>query len=423
MTSLTPKLVGYSALAAAALLAALGLRRPELVAVAAPFALIAAAGLADVRRPRLASTVVLDRDRVTEGDAVEVTVELSAADPIARLEVLLDVPRGLSVVEGRNLVAIRIAAGEQRSLTIRLLCERWNAYELGDVSLRMQDRFGLVVHRLRRDHRRPLRVYPRPTTVRSLLRPLETQVHAGNQLSRQKGEGSEFADLRPYVPGDRVRRVNWRATARRRELWVNEFHTERNADVVLFVDSFAEARRADMGTLDLAVRAAAALAAQYLREKDRVGLVGFGGTLTWLLPGSGRLQLLRIVDALLESGVVLSYAWRDVLRIPRRILPPKALVLALTPLLDERSVAALADLRGRGYDVAVVEVSPLPFVPVGRGETGDLAHRLWLLQRDALRWELERAGVPVARWDTDRPLPVALEEVRRFRRRPARVRV
>ena len=53
----------------------------------------------------------------------------------------------------------------------------------------------------------------------------------------------EFADLRPFMFGDRVRRINWRASARRGELWVNEQHPERNVDVVLFVDSFAEVRR------------------------------------------------------------------------------------------------------------------------------------------------------------------------------------
>ncbi len=57
--------------------------------------------------------------------------------------------------------------------------------------------------------------------------------------------------------GDALKRVNWRASARRGELWVNESHPERNTDVILFVDSFAEARIGGEGTLDLAVRATA----------------------------------------------------------------------------------------------------------------------------------------------------------------------
>src|SRR5581483_2226266 len=126
-------------------------------------------------------------------------------------------------------------------------------------------------------------------------------VFAGNQVARARGEGIEFADLRAFQPGDRVRRVNWRASALRGELWVNEQHPERNTDVVLFLDTFAEARGEGGSTHDRAVRAAATLAHAYLEPRDRVGLVGFGGVLSWLLPASGMRQLYTIFDTLLES--------------------------------------------------------------------------------------------------------------------------
>ena len=194
---------------------------------------------------------------------------------------------------------------------------------------------------------------------------MATQPFTGNEVARQKGDGLEFADLRPFAPGDRVRSINWRASARRAatgELVVNDRHPERNTDVILFLDSFAEARDAERSTLDLAVRAAATLASRYLERRDRVGIVSFGGILRWLVPGMGAAQRYRIVDSLLETEIVFNYAWKDVSVIPSRTLPPQALVLAVTPLLDERSVAALLDLRARGYDLAVVEVSPEPFV-------------------------------------------------------------
>ena len=75
----------------------------------------------------------------------------------------------------------------------------------------------------------------------------------------------------------------------------------------------------------------------------------------------GSTQQYRIVDALLESEIVFNYAWKDVSIIPSRVLPPQALVVAVTPLLDDRAVEALADLRARRYDLAIVEVSPIGF--------------------------------------------------------------
>jgi uncharacterized protein (DUF58 family) len=287
---------------------------------------------------------------------------------------------------------------------------------VGEIVWRARDAYGLLVYEGRAGELLPLKVYPRGENVQRLLRPLETQAFSGNQVARNRGEGIEFADLRPFAPGDRVRRINWRASARRGAIWVNEAHPERNADVVIFLDTFAEARDGASGTLDLAVEAAGSLAAHYIEEKDRVGLVAFGGVLNWLTVSSGVVQLYRVLDSLLDAEIFLSYAWKDIDVLPVRTLPPRALVLALTPLLDDRSVRALIDLRARGFDLAVIEISPVPFVEQGTGELDDLAYRLWRLRREALRSSYLRNGVPVVEWQRGMPLQAALEEVRTFRR-------
>jgi uncharacterized protein (DUF58 family) len=413
----TPKLGAYAGLASLGLLAALATRRPELVALAAPFALAALLGLLLARRPRIDAEVRLSAERVLEGDEVEVAVALHAEVGVERVELLLELPRELEVEDGENPTVLRLADGEQRDVTLRLRCTRWGAFRVGRVYVRTQDAFSVFRHETVFERRQPLRVYPSEEAVRTLLRPLETQVFAGNHVARQKGEGIEFADLRPFVPGDRVRHVNWRATARRGELWVNELHAERNADVVILLDSFAEARRDDRSTLDPALRAASSLAARYLAQKDRVGFVTFGGVLNWLLPSTGTVQLYRMVDAMLDTQIVLSYAWKDVATVPRRTLPPHALVLALSPLLDERSETALLDLRGRGFDLVVIELSPLTLLPEPQTDFAKLGRRLWRLRREAVRGRFERAGIPVAVWGDESSLAAALEEVSTSRRR------
>ena len=414
----SPRLVSYLGLAAVCLLAALALRRPELVVVAAPFALIVAVGLLWEGRPQVRAWLTLDRDRALEGDEITAEIELNAITTIDLLELHLPVPRGLSVVEGDNPGSLHLRAGEERTVSLRLLCDRWGSVELGELRVRARGRIGMLVWegRINRPHR--LQIYPRPELLQSLVAPLHTQLATGDLLARIRADGLEFADTRAFVSGDRLRSVNWRASARRGELIVNERHPDRNADVVLFLDSFAEARSADEadGTLERAVRAAATLAGRYLERRDRVGLVTFGGVLRWLEPGGGLTQRYRLIDALLETGVEFSYAWKDVNIIPARTLPPGALVLAVTPLLDERSIAALFDLRARGHDLAVVEVAPEDVVSPGAGVDA-LAYRLWLLRRAGLRARFERSGVAVARWNDDYPLDAGLEGVRAFRRR------
>jgi uncharacterized protein (DUF58 family) len=417
-----PKLVAYVSIAALGLLAGLVLGLPELVALAVPFALLAGAGLAIAERPQLHVESRIDPELTLEDEVVAAELVLHAGTAIERLDVLLDVPPGLELAGAEIPTTVRLDERESRTLELRYRCTRWGGYVVGEALLRAHDRFGLVTYERRFSEGRRLKVYPRPEPVQSLLRPQETQVFSGNQVAREKSEGIEFADLRPFVPGDRIRRINWRASARRGELWVNEHHAERNADVVLFLDSFAEARRESESTLDRAVRATAALAGHYLRQKDRVGLVGFGGVLNWLLPSTGLVQAYRILDSLIDTEIVLNYAWKDLEIIPRRTLPPKALVVALTPLLDDRAVGALLDLHGRGFDLAIVEVSPVPFVRPREDEIAHLAYRLWLLRREALRGLYERAGVPVAVWDDETPFTGAIEEVRAFRRRAPRAR-
>ena len=199
-------------------------------------------------------------------------MEVSANRAVEHLELVLDADEGL-VAEAPNPILIHLSPGERRELEVPIRCAHWGTYEVGSVVWRARDPFGLFVYEgtIASGHR--LKVYPRGETLQRLLRPLETQAFSGNQVARSRGEGIEFADLRPFTYGDQVRRVNWRATARRGEPWVNETHPERNSDIVIFLDTFAEARRPDLGTLDIGVRAAASLAALYLREKDRVGLV------------------------------------------------------------------------------------------------------------------------------------------------------
>jgi uncharacterized protein (DUF58 family) len=417
----TPKLRVYTALAGLGLIGALTLGRPELAAVAAPFAVLVAVGLALTHAPELRVLAELDRERQIEGRHVTVEYEVFSRPPIPRLELLLDLPEGLEA-EAENPRLIRLGRNEHRSIDIPVRCVHWGAYEVGTVLWRARDPFSLVSFEGTAGTAQRLKVYPRGETVERLLRPAETQAFSGNLVSRSRGEGIEFADLRPYMPGDRLRRVNWRVTARRGSPWVNEAHPERNSDVVLFLDTFAEARRADTGTLDLSVRAAAALASAYLKERDRVGLVSFGGVLNWLTIGSTATQLYRIVDSLLDAEITLSYAWKDLDIIPTRTLPPRALVIALSPLLDERAVGALLDLRARGFDLAVLELSPFPFVEEGTSEAEKLAYRLWRLRREALRTRYAERGVAIAEWREGVPLEAILEEVRGFRRHARVVR-
>jgi uncharacterized protein (DUF58 family) len=414
--SLSPRTPGLLALAGSGMIAALATGRPELALLAAPFLLFAGAGLMLAGEPRLAAEIELDRTRLLEGEDVVATVRLRN-DGTRAMGVELAPARSRHLtVEPAGTVGVRVSPGADARVDFLVRPLRWGAHAVGPLVVRARDPLGVTRWQGRLGPRLDLRAFPREQRLRELVAPLRTQPFLGTHVARARGEGIEFADVRPFRVGDRVRQVNWRATARRGTLQVNERHPEHSSDVVLLLDTFEEARDQASGTLDSAVRAAAALARAHLARRDRVGVVDFGGTLHWLEPGFGATQLYRIIDALLASGIAFSYAWRNAESIPRRVLPPGALVLAITPLLDERSVALVTDLRRRGCDLIVVEVSPLDYVSPGRLPTDALAYRLWRLERAALRTRLQALGIGVAVWEHDDTLGPALEGVNAFRR-------
>src|SRR5437660_10887691 len=125
-------------------------------------------------------------------------------------------------------------------------------------------------------------------TVRHLPRRARPKFSSGNYVSPRLGEGIEPGDIRHFSPGHRTRHINWRASLRNQQLYVTRFHEENNADIVLLLDSLSETGEAPYSTLDLSVRAAAALANAYLARKDRVGFIEFGGFLRWMNPATGR---------------------------------------------------------------------------------------------------------------------------------------
>ncbi len=181
-----------------------------------------------------------------EGDDVHAELVIRSETGVDRLEVMLALPAGIDLVDGGLPRAVRLRAGEERVMPL-LLRGRWGSWVLGDVRLRASDRLGARTWESRVERPCALRILPGAAAMRELVSPAETHTATGSEVARVRGDGIEFADTRAFVPGDRMRAVNWRASARRGTLVVNERHPERNADVVVFLDSFSDAGEGDTG--------------------------------------------------------------------------------------------------------------------------------------------------------------------------------
>jgi uncharacterized protein (DUF58 family) len=392
--------------------------RPELFVVALPLLVtLAALGLrSSVPDYDLAHTI--SGERVFEGDTVTVTVAVTARTPIPLMELVEPLSSESTLEPARHRAILALRAGQTAQWSYEVRCRNRGRFELGTCFIRTWDALGLRAWERSHSEPRRVRVYPRLFPLRSLPRPLRTQTSIGDHVSRELGEGIEPGDIREFAPGDRIKQVHWRASLRLGRLYVTQQHRERNADVVLMLDTLAEVGRAPATSLDLAVRATASLAAAYLARKDRVGLINYGGLIHWVRPGSGRVQYERLADALLGVSVVFTYVAKDLALVPPRVLPPNALVIALTSLLDRRFARAIIDLAGRGFDLVTLVVSPVDVTRASlpASPRTDLACRLWALERRAQLDDLRRRGLLVLEWDPSQPLELALAAA--GRRRP-----
>lgn len=134
--------------------------------------------------------------------------------------------------------------------------------------------------------------------------------------------------------------------------------------------------------------------------------------LRWIGPDSSGRRFYRIVEYILDMPRWDSVVDPDIDRIPRQALPPGALVVVFSPLLDKRALHLVADLRQRGFPVVVVDVLTCE-PPVDGDESSRLALRLWHLDRVALRHSLAELGVPTVGWDDTESLDAALSPLRR----------
>ena len=377
-------------LALAGVITAIVTGRPEFAGLAAPALVVLGTWRSD-RSGEVSLRTSVPSTSLVEG--VETTVRAEF--------------RGQSDCEARLLIepAESVSAGDAvivpsgpaaRAAGLRLEPVRWGRYSLGVLEITFTDRYRLFEGRAvaQLPH---VSCLPDPARLARTVVLSRLPSRLGEHPARTNGDGGEFAGVRQFVPGDRQRRINWSATTRLGSLHLTTFAAERTQNVVVIADETTDIGEPGSSSLDLVLRGAAGVVTRYLAARDRVGLIIFGGRLSWIAPGQGQRHHHRLLDLMIsapggwERGSGLS-------RLPRAALPPGALILVFSPLLDPRLIEALRDLRERGFSVLVVDVlNAAPAHDTSR--LSRLTARTWQLEQQAVRFSLTQIGVPVVHWD------------------------
>lgn len=251
-------------------------------------------------------------------------------------------------LEGESVDATRILPpGERWSLTIPFVPLERGPVELPATGVALSRPRSVLAWRVPRTSVDEMSVQPgRPAgELKALLSRFQSLIEVGDRQIPRSGSDWEFDCMREYVPGDDLRRVDWKASARRQRPMTRQFREERNSEIMLALDCGRL-----MGTvvdgirkLDLAMTPLLDLAAISLRRGEKVGLLAFDDrTRVHLAPRSGMAQLGRIQKALAElpKGENPTSFLRAVNQLEARHRK-RSLVLIFTDFTDEISASEI----------------------------------------------------------------------------------
>lgn len=424
----TPLFDVFLGLSLASCIVAIAAGRPEFLVLGAPFIVTAALALARWRPIDGEVRIGIDTTHIVEGQQFNLVIEVDAPSVrLDRVEVELDVSERVASA-GTLRAVTTVDGGSTRRLAFPVVADEWGVAKVTRATIRVVDRFGMFGGRIERWTDVTMRIGLPEDRLGATLDAERFRRVVGSHLSGDRGEGLEIADIRPYLPGDSMRDINWRITNRRREPWVTLRHPDRSANVVVIVDAHDGDSAERSATQRRSVAAAMALTRGHLANHDPVGLLVVGHTVRWLPPRLGRNHLYRIADELIS----VSNAPDASLRLYR---PPavdniarETVVVAVTPLRDPLMVSLIAELRSRGNAVAVlvpeVEEAPAARLPVRvESRAAALARRFADVEKSIGAESLRARGVVLVPWASGDPVTAVIDAVTRLRqsmRRTAR---
>lgn len=404
----------------------LAIGRVEFVLLGMPFAVSSVLALSESGRlgrtlaraehpspPKVSAVgpqTVNERDEVTLG----ITIEPSDAEIVTVV-----LPPPIQDQPSRT-VAVVAPTDERRQIVCNTTALTWGIQQLARPDHMSAGPDGLYIDGPREGTPLTPRVLPgEPALMQTGPLPPRPSGMVGAHKTRRRGEGSELYDISPFQPGDRLRRIDWRVTARqagpRDELYTRHTFVDADADVVCCLDNRFDLR-ADVATwgvqidaaelhelprssVDIAVDTVASVAAAYLEHGDRVGVLDLSHPNDMAKMASGSRHLIRLRTHLARhtrrpgSG--------ESARLPKRVpnLPPGAILVVTSVFMDDVVVDLIGSWRRAGHSVVAVDVLPaLQPLPASDPDTR-LALRIVMAERAERLTTLAARGVTVSAAD------------------------
>ncbi|RMH79199.1 MAG: DUF58 domain-containing protein [Calditrichaeota bacterium] len=258
-------------------------------------------------------------ERFSNGDdnPVQITVENRHPIPITA-RIIDEIPFQFQLRDVQHTIAL--GAGRRKVVTYYLKPVQRGEYHFGMINVYARSSLGLVARRYRFPEQRMVPVYPSYIQMRQyeLLAISNRLTEVGIKRIRRVGHTMEFDQIREYVVGDDYRTINWKATARRHTLMVNQYQDERAQNVYSVIDMGRVMKMPfeGMSLLDYAINASLVISNIAILKHDKAGTITFSHKMGSLLPADRRpTQMAKILELLynqetdfLESNYELLFA-------------------------------------------------------------------------------------------------------------------
>jgi uncharacterized protein (DUF58 family) len=336
------------------------------------------------------------------GETIELTLEVRNQKflPLTWLQITDVFPAYLPMDQGQVVINPASNQGEyltfwmpgafqrlRRNFTFHCTERGYHVY--GPIAIRTGDGFGLFTRRAKRDNREHIIVYPR------IYSAAEMRLPAKNPFGDRSAERHIFEDpmrtkgIREWQPGDGLRRIHWKATARHRQMLSRIYEPSEDAQILIFLN-VSTMRRAWQGIIpelmERAISVAGSLAAMCVEMRLPVGLIANGflpgsDQTIRLLPGRSPKQLMHILELLAAVTPLFAQPIEELLLREAPQLPWGATMVVVTALVHDELLATLSDLAQAGRQIVLFTLAKEP--PV-REVPGILVYHLPHLVEDLI---------------------------------------
>lgn len=418
---LTTKGMATALLGGLGMLAGLALDNPLFLAASLLALAMLVLAVLTLRGAELRLRRVVRAETVSEGDAVpvELRVEMTARHGKSLLELRDTLPGEIALADGNNYAILDLKAGEAAELRYAIRCPVKGYHTIGPVRVRVEDPFGLFHIDKLLGGQSTLKVYPKVENLKdAVARSKYPFVTTGPFLVGNPGQGSSFFALREYTRGDSFRDINWKASARSKNLVVNQREKESQSEATILLDARLAAQVGTVAdnTFLYSCRAAASIADFFVHGRNRIRLVVYGEQLARVGPGGSFSVSREVLEQVTLQRAAGEQSLGGVIDAILASVKPKTPVYLLSNLIDDPGIErAIAALRAQDARVVVISPDAHAFALAARQRSGQPAGPESDAQLDVIREERARVidalrgtGAMVLDWQPGDNLSVAL---------------